>query len=233
MKKVSLFVVAAVAMSVFATSCDSKKSVSLKKDVDSVSYAIGILNGDGFNKSLEGMPGEPINKDILLAAFETSFKGDTSAYKMTAEEAQAYMQKYFTDLQEKESKAAREEGENFLAENKTKPGVITTESGLQYKVETEGTGAKPGPTDKVKVHYTGMLLDGTVFDSSIERGEPTTLSLNGVIKGWQEGLQIMPVGSKYTFWIPWDLAYGERGAGQQIKGYSALKFEVELLGIEE
>ena len=108
---------------------------------------------------------------------------------------------------------------------------MTTERGLQYQVITEGTGAKPTETDKVKVHYTGTLLDGTKFDSSLDRGEPAEFGVNQVIKGWTEGLQIMPVGSKYIFWIPSELAYGERGAGRDIKPNSVLKFEVELLEI--
>ena len=150
---------------------------------------------------------------------------------MSAEEAQAYLQTYFVEAQAKEANKAKEEGDAFLAENKTKDGVITTESGLQYKVEVEGTGAKPTAEDRVKVHYAGTLLDGSTFDSSIERGEPAEFGVSQVIAGWTEGLQIMPVGSKYTFWIPSELAYGERGAGQNIKPNSMLKFEVELLEI--
>lgn len=127
----------------------------------------------------------------------------------------------------------KEEGEQFLAANALKEGVITTESGLQYEVISEGKGAKPAATDRVKVHYTGTLLDGTVFDSSVERGEPIVFGLNQVIAGWTEGVQLMNVGSKYRFFIPYNLAYGERGAGQSIPPYATLIFEVELLGIEK
>ena len=118
-----------------------------------------------------------------------------------------------------------------MNENKTKKDVITTESGLQYQVVTEGTGEKPTAEDKVKVHYTGTLLDGTVFDSSVERGEPAEFGVGQVIKGWTEVLQLMPAGSKYIVWIPSELAYGERGAGGDIKPNSTLKFEIELLEI--
>lgn len=141
------------------------------------------------------------------------------------------MQSYFVEAQAREAAAAKEESEKFLAENKTKEGVITTESGLQYQVITEGTGAKPTAEDRVKVHYTGTLLDGTKFDSSVDRGEPAEFGVSQVIPGWTEGLQIMPAGSKYIFWIPSELAYGERGAGQDIKPNSVLKFEVELLEV--
>lgn len=127
----------------------------------------------------------------------------------------------------------KEEGEAFLAANAEREGVHVTESGLQYEVITEGTGAKPSATDRVKVHYHGTLINGTVFDSSVERGEPITFGLNQVIPGWTEGVQLMPVGSKYKFFIPYNLAYGERGAGEQIPPFSALIFEVELLGIEK
>lgn len=230
MKKISVLVAAvAVAMGISATSCDSKKNVSLKTATDSASYALGIANGNMFRQNLGTIPGEPVNVDLLLAAFELAMKDQEG--KMTPKEAQNYLQTYFMEASTRESNKNKEEGENFLAENKTKDGVITTESGLQYKVEKEGDGPKPTATDRVKVHYTGTLLDGTVFDSSIDRGEPATFGVGQVIKGWTEGLQIMPVGSKYIFWIPSDLAYGERGAGQDIKPNSVLKFEVELLEI--
>ncbi|MBO4690526.1 MAG: FKBP-type peptidyl-prolyl cis-trans isomerase [Paludibacteraceae bacterium] len=130
------------------------------------------------------------------------------------------------------STKAKAEGEQFLAENAKREGVKTTESGLQYEVIEATLGQKPKATDKVKVHYEGTLIDGTVFDSSYKRGEAISFPLNGVIKGWTEGLQLMSVGSKYKFFIPYQLAYGERGAGASIPPYAALIFTVELLGIE-
>lgn len=227
-----LVATAIVAMGASLSSCGgSHKSASLKTSVDSASYAIGISTGAGYKENLKTLPGGEANVDDLIAGFIQAIKGDSSAMKMTPQQAQQYLQTYFVEAQAREAKQTKEEGEKFLAENKTKEGVITTESGLQYKVVTEGTGAKPTATDKVKVHYTGTLLDGTKFDSSVDRGEPAEFGVGQVIKGWIEGLQIMPVGSKYIFWIPAELAYGERGAGQDIKPNSVLKFEVELLDI--
>ena len=130
------------------------------------------------------------------------------------------------------STKAKEEGEKFLAENAKREGVKTTASGLQYEVLEATLGQKPKATDSVRVHYEGTLIDGTVFDSSYKRGESIAFPLNGVIKGWTEGLQLMSVGSKYKFFIPYQLAYGERGAGASIPPYAALIFTVELLGIE-
>ena len=231
MKKISVLVATAiVAMGI--TSCgDSHKSASLKTAADSVSYAIGISTGAGYKENLKTLPGDPANVDDLIAGFIQAIKGDSSAMKMTPQAAQAYVQTYFMEASARDAKKTKEEGEKFLAENKSKKDVFTTESGLQYQVVTEGTGDKPTATDKVKVHYTGTLLDGTKFDSSVDRGEPMEFPVNGVIKGWTEVLQLMPVGSKYIVWIPSDLAYGERGAGQDIKPNSTLKFEIELLEI--
>ena len=231
MKKISVLVATAiVAMGI--TSCgDSHKSASLKTAADSVSYAIGISTGAGYKENLKTLPGDPANVDDLIAGFIQAIKGDSSAMKMTPQAAQAYVQSYFMEASARDAKKTKEEGEKFLAENKSKKDVFTTESGLQYQVVTEGTGDKPTATDKVKVHYTGTLLDGTKFDSSVDRGEPMEFPVNGVIKGWTEVLQLMPVGSKYIVWIPSDLAYGERGAGQDIKPNSTLKFEIELLEI--
>ena len=156
--------------------------------------------------------------------------------QMNAMEAQNYLNTTMQQLQEKKMEEQygdnRRAGEEFLAANKTKEGVVTTESGLQYKVTKMGKGKKPSNTDRVKVHYHGTLIDGTVFDSSVERGEPATFRVNGVIKGWTEALQLMPVGSKWTLYIPYDLAYGTQDMGD-IKPYSTLIFEVELLGIEK
>ena len=227
MKKISVLVATAiVAMGI--TSCgDSHKSASLKTAADSVSYAIGISTGAGYKENLKTLPGDPANVDDLIAGFIQAIKGDSSAMKMTPQAVQTY----FMEASARDAKKTKEEGEKFLAENKSKKDVFTTESGLQYQVVTEGTGDKPTATDKVKVHYTGTLLDGTKFDSSVDRGEPMEFPVNGVIKGWTEVLQLMPVGSKYIVWIPSDLAYGERGAGQDIKPNSTLKFEIELLEI--
>ena len=142
-----------------------------------------------------------------------------------------YMRKQQEEKMKAEYGDVIEEGEKFLEENLKNEGIMVTESGLQYKVLVEGTGEKPAETDRVRVHYTGTLIDGTKFDSSVDRGEPAEFRLRGVIPGWTEGLQLMPVGSKYMFYIPYQLGYGERGAGATIKPFSALIFEVELLAI--
>lgn len=220
---------AVVALGAVATSCDSKPSANLSTGVDSVSYAIGVRNGAYFKEGISTFPGRELNVDAMLAGFTEALKGDST--QMTPQEAEVFMQTYIREAQTKEAKLNKEEGEKFLAENKAKSGVITTESGLQYQVITEGKGPKPTEKDRVKVHYTGTLLDGTKFDSSVDRGEPAEFGVTQVIKGWTEGLQLMPVGSKYIFWIPSELAYGERQAGPTIKPNSVLKFEVELLEI--
>lgn len=225
--------VLAVAFGVFAASCDSKKNPTLKNDADSASFALGTVYGSSVKQNLDNFPGDPIDTDILLAAFTTALKEESEKLKMTPEAADMFLQTYFMQAQEKESRVTKEEGEKFLEENKFKPGVETTESGLQYQVITEGTGPKPTATDRVKVHYVGAVLDGSEFDSSIKRGEPAEFPLNGVIAGWTEGIQLMPVGSKYIFWIPSELAYGAQSRPPHIKPNSMLKFEVELLEIVE
>lgn len=230
MKALNVLAMAAVvAVGVITTSCNSKPSAKLSTAVDSVSYAIGVYNGSYFKKGLGSFPGGEVNVDAMIVGLTQALKGDST--KMTPQQAELFMNTYFREAQTKESKKNKEEGEKFLAENKTKAGVFTTESGLQYQVITEGNGPKPTEKDRVKVHYTGTLLDGTKFDSSVDRGEPAEFGVTQVIKGWTEGLQLMPVGSKYIFWIPSELAYGERQAGANIKPNSTLKFEVELLEI--
>jgi FKBP-type peptidyl-prolyl cis-trans isomerase FklB len=152
---------------------------------------------------------------------------------MTAEVAQAAIQNYFQGVQEKKMAANVEAGKKFLEENSKKPGVVTLPSGLQYQIIKEGTGPKPGPEDKVTTHYHGTLLNGKVFDSSVERGQPVSFAVNGVIPGWTEALQLMSVGSKWKLFIPSNLAYGERGAGGDIGPNETLIFEVELISIDK
>ena len=201
--------------------------------VDSVSYAVGVLVAQNFKSQKV-----TLNPAMVAKGFEAATQG--GALKMTEQECQnvvsAYMMKNQEALALEQSKQFlpnKEEGEKFLAENKKKDSIIVTASGLQYKIIKLGTGPKPVATDKVKTHYHGTLIDGTVFDSSVQRGEPISFNVNGVIQGWVEALQLMPVGSKFKLFIPQNLAYGVRGGGQTIKPYSALVFEVELLEIEK
>ncbi|MDO5571516.1 MAG: FKBP-type peptidyl-prolyl cis-trans isomerase [Bacteroidales bacterium] len=231
MKKIAILpIIAAGAIALTSCNSGSTPKATLKTTVDSVSYAIGINTGLGYKQNLESFPGEPANIDDMIAGFAEGLKGNPS---MTQEEAMNIIQTYFQNAEKIESEKNLAEGKKFLEENAKKEGVITTESGLQYKVDSLGTGATPKAEDVVKVHYTGTLLDGTKFDSSVDRGEPATFGVNQVIPGWTEGLQLMPVGSKYTFYIPSELAYGERAAGQAIKPNSTLVFQVELISIEE
>lgn len=202
----------------------------LPTEKEQVSYTIGMAMG----KQLSEIKDE-VNVDTVVKALRTQMEGGKAL--VTDEQAQQIMQAFGQKMQAKqiakmmeEGKANLEKGEKFLAENGKKPGVVTTASGLQYQVITEGKGAKPGAGDGVKVNYKGTLLDGTEFDSSYKRGEPAVLPLQGVIPGWAEGLQLMPVGAKYKFWIPAKLAYGEQ-APPMIGPNQTLEFEVELLEI--
>ena len=231
MKKILVMPMLAGALAMTLSSCGNcKETASLKTDLDSVSYAIGVNTGLSYKQNLETFPGGTANVDDMIAGFANALR--SSETKMTQEEAVNIIQNYFQNAEKKEADANKKEGEAFLEKNKTKSGIVTTESGLQYKVETAGNGAVPKDGDKVKVHYTGKLLNGEVFDSSVDRGEPAEFGVNQVIPGWTEALKLMPVGSKYTLYIPSDLAYGERGAGPKIKANSTLVFEVELLGVE-
>ncbi len=200
--------------------------------MDKVSYALGL----GIGRQLSQMGATDLNIDDFAQAIKDVLAGDQP--KVADQEAQQIVQEFFQAQEAKQraaaaekGKAARQAGEEYLAANAKKEGVVTLPSGLQYMVLNEGTGKKPKATDKVKCHYEGMLIDGTMFDSSIQRGEPAVFPLNQVIAGWTEGLQLMTEGSKYRFFIPYSLGYGEHGAGTSIPPFSALIFDVELIEV--
>ena len=194
--------------------------------MDKISYALGLSMG----QNLMGSGVEKLNYQDLASGIEDVLTHQQP--KISYQEAQQVLNQFFQELEAKVAGAAKAEGEKFLAENAKREGVKVTASGLQYEILEPSLGQKPKATDTVRVHYEGTLIDGTVFDSSYKRGESITFPLNGVIAGWTEGLQLMSIGSKYKFFIPYQLAYGERGAGQSIPPYAALIFTVELLGIE-
>ena len=207
-----------------------------KNETDKVSYALGINIATSLGANLKRQNVE-INHDLLVQAIKDGLTGGKTL--MTEEEAQNTLRQFMTELQQKQEekmKAAGEtnkkEGDAYLAANKSKAGVVTLPDGLQYKIVKEGTGPKPTATDTVTVNYRGTLINGTEFDSSYKRGEPATFPVSGVIKGWTEALQLMPVGSKWELYIPPDLAYGLRGAGADIGPNATLLFEVELLSIK-
>lgn len=193
--------------------------------MDKTSYALGI----GISRQLAEMGANDIVTEDFAAAMKDVLTG--AELKIDEAEAQAMVQEYLQKKNEERVKAAKAEGEAFLTENGKKEGVITLPSGLQYQVLQEGNGKSPKATDQVKCHYEGTLINGKVFDSSYRRGEPATFPLNGVIAGWTEGLQLMKEGAKYRFFIPFNLAYGTRGAGQDIPPYAALIFDVELIEV--
>ncbi len=214
------------------TSCDGQKKSKDKGDaklttvVDSVSYGIG--NTIGRNLKKDGL--DSIDVDLLSKGIHDAFE-DKEAM-ITPEAAQTVIQSYVSGIQAKKQEANVANGKKFLEENGKKPGVVTLPSGLQYQVMKEGTGPKPGPEDEVTTHYHGTLLNGKVFDSSVDRGQPVSFAVNGVIPGWTEALQLMPVGSKWKLFVPSNLAYGERGAGGDIGPNETLIFEVELISIK-
>ncbi|MBO9619613.1 MAG: FKBP-type peptidyl-prolyl cis-trans isomerase [Niabella sp.] len=198
----------------------------LKNMADSASYAIGVNIAQSMKKDLGDL-----NTDVLLNAMKSTFDGKTPI--MNEEASEKVMMAYSEKVKENQSAATIKEGKDFLAKNKTATGVKATASGLQYVVLKEGTGEKPAATDTVICNYKGALLNGTEFDNSYDRGEPLTIPVSGVIKGWTEGLQLMSKGSKYKFFIPYDLGYGLRGAPPTIPGGSTLVFEVELLDVKK
>ena len=198
--------------------------LALKTSMDSLSYAIGMLDGNFFKQ--QGLV--QINSAALGRGFSDVLKGPTI---LTPEQADMVIRGQLQQLSRRKIQPNIEACNGFLAENAKKPGVKTTPSCLHYLVIREGSGPSPADTSTVKVHYVGYLLDGTKFDSSRDRGEPATFPLNGVIRGWTEGVQLMKPGALYRFWIPYSLGYGEQGAGDKIPGGSLLIFEVELLEI--
>ncbi|MBD0833637.1 FKBP-type peptidyl-prolyl cis-trans isomerase [Aestuariibaculum sediminum] len=240
MKLIKCLGVAAAGLAM--VSCNQNGGVpnkALNTEIDSVSYAIGM----DVARNIKTNASE-VDKEIFMQGFMNA--QDSASLKISEDQVQAILSKYFQKKQADARKKQEEEmiknaeekfadnkaeGEKFLEDNKSKEGIQVTDSGLQYEVLKEGTGEKPTPSSRVKVHYHGTLIDGTVFDSSVDRGNPTEFGVTQVIPGWTEGLQLMSVGSKYKFYIPQELAYGYRQSGPNIKPFSTLIFEVELLEI--
>lgn len=227
-KLIGIFVI------IFLIGCSKKTTTAVVEqpveeviieNMDTLSYGLGMLVAG--NLKTQGFKG--LNANDLANAINDVLEGNE--LKLDEATANAAVQEFLTKKDAAQYGSAIEEGAKFLAENAKRPEVKTTESGLQYEVIKEGSGAMPKPTDKVEVHYHGMLTDGTVFDSSVERGTPATFGVTQVIQGWVEGLQLMKEGAKYRFYIPYNLAYGSRGAGDKIGPYATLIFDVELLKI--
>ena len=193
--------------------------------MDKFSYAIGL----GIGQNLLSMGAQGINVEDFAQAIADVLNRNELA--MSHNEAREIVNKYFMELEEKMNAENIEKGKAFLAENAKKEGIVTLPSGLQYEVITEGNGKKPSATDRVKCHYEGTLIDGTLFDSSIKRGQPAVFGVNQVIKGWVEALQLMSEGAKWRLFIPSDLGYGAQGAGEMIPPHSTLIFEVELIEV--
>ncbi len=198
----------------------------LNTALDSFSYALGMMDATFFKS--QGVT--EVNYDLMNKGFDDVLKGKLTL--LDQQQADMTIRDQLQAFLRKKSQVTIDAGEKFLAENKKREGVKETDSGLQYEVISMGTGPRPADTSRVKVHYEGFLIDGKKFDSSRDRGEPITFGLNQVIKGWTEGVQLMPVGSRYKLYIPYNLGYGEQGAGANIPGGAALVFDVELLGIE-
>ena len=239
MKVTKILIVLMISLSMISCNNQFKKVTKLENEIDSVSYALGLNLSAQIKSNFE-----EINRDIYIQAFMDGL--DSTNLLMDAAESQVAMRNFFQkrqqermkemqakQLKEAEAKFAdnRKAGEDFLESNKSKAGVLTTASGLQYSVIKKGKGAKPSANTKVKLHYHGTTIDGKVCDSSVDRNQPYELKVNQFVKGFAEGLQLMNVGAKYTFFIPQELAYGAQDKGPMIKPFSALVFEVELLDI--
>ena len=219
-------------MAIAVSSLAQAKEITNNKSMDKVSYALGL----GIGQQLAQMGATDLNVDDFAQSIKDVLQGNE--LKVSHREAQQIVEDYFAKKEQamnaeraEKGKTAKVAGEKYLAENAQKEGIITTPSGLQYKILKEGNGKKPSAKDKVKCHYEGFLIDGTVFDSSVQRGEPAVFGLQQVIAGWTEGLQLMQEGAKYRFFIPYRLAYGEGGAGQLIPPFATLIFDVELIEV--
>lgn len=228
--KIRHFLLTIVALAIIATSCGQKvpANLKLKNDIDTLSYCLGADVGT----SLKGAKFEEINYEAFIKGMDDVYKDKETILKLDT--LRTIINKYVMDMRNKAFQKNLEDGQKFLEENKNRAGIITTESGLQYEVITEGTGKTPTATSIVKAHYRGTLIDGTQFDSSYDRGQPLEIPLNGVIKGWTEGMQLMKEGGKIKLYIPTDLGYGMNvRPGGQIEPNMALIFEVELIEVKE
>jgi len=205
----------------------NKTEMKLETKLDSVSYGIGV----NIAENLKGQGLGDLNVEAMAKGLQDILNNAELA--ISKEEVGPLLNEYMTQLQAEKAKEASKEGTEFLAKNGKRKEVTTLPSGLQYEVLSSGAGATPGLNDKVTTHYTGTLIDGTVFDSSVERGQPASFPVSGVIKGWTEALQLMKEGDKWKLYIPYDLAYGERGAGANIGPYSTLVFEIELISVDK
>lgn len=232
MKKIQHFFALIAVSSLFLIACNNTSTsgdsdVALLTIEDSLAYALGVNIGENLKQS--GF--DELNTAALELALQNVYSGDSTL--ISVEDAAQVINKFMQAKSEEKAAGAKQAGQEFLAENGKRDGVVTTASGLQYEVVVEGTGASPSATDQVTVHYHGTLIDGTVFDSSVDRGQPATFPLNGVIPGWTEALQLMKEGGKSILYIPSDLAYGDQAASEQIGPGSTLIFEVELIKVGE
>lgn len=225
MKKIMTILLLSSSITIVNAQNKVKNTTVFKTDVDSVSYIIGnMIAGNVMNDLPEA------NKEMILKGISDKLYGKPV---LLSDPSNSVVNRFFKKKQEVQHSENKVAGEKFLLQNKIDPSITVTPSGLQYKVITLGTGEKPSSNTRVKVHYHGTTIEGKVFDSSVNRGEPATFGLNQVIPGWTEGLQLMPVGSKFKFFIPQELAYGANAPSQEIKPYSVLVFDVELLSIEQ
>ena len=224
--KIKKIKITAICVALFLSLSSISIAQEISNKLDSVSYSVGVL----FAKNIKQQGVDKLNAEVVAKAINDYMNGVTRV--IPENECEQMYMNYMRGVAEAKSAGAKAAGLEYLEANKKKPGVTVTESGLQYEVITSGSGPKPLASDEVETHYHGMLIDGTVFDSSVDRGEPISFQVGGVIKGWQEALQLMSVGDKWRLVIPSQLAYGSRGAGAKIPPHSTLVFEVELLGIK-